>query len=164
MNLNLDAPPEKHDGSACYHSPLPTRLGIDWPCNNPFQSIAVRGLELIHVFEAALGILQAYRPSRTARVVFEPRSGTGCAATEAPRGLTYHRYAIDDQGLVTLAAIIPPTSQNQAQIEDDLRAYVGVIAQTDDQTMARDCEHLVRSCDPCISCSTHALKLKVDRV
>ena len=114
VNLNLDrlSPTARRVAS---------EVGIDWPCKNPFQSIVVRGLELIHAFEEALGILQAYRPSRTPRVAFELRSGTGCAATEAPRGLLYHRYAIDDQGLVTLAKIIPPTSQNQAQIEDDLR-------------------------------------------
>ena len=142
---------------------LVDELSIDWPCGNPYQSIVARGLELVHAFEEALSILRDYRPPKTARVSFQSRAGTGCAATEAPRGLLYHRYEIDDAGMVVSAKIIPPTSQNQRQIEDDLRALVPVVEAADDQRLAEQCERLVRSYDPCISCSTHFLKLKVDR-
>jgi sulfhydrogenase subunit alpha len=139
-------------------------LSIEWPCGNPYQSIVARGLELVHAFEEGLSILRSYRPPKTPRVEFQPRAGLGCAATEAPRGLLYHRYEIDDAGLVVLAKIVPPTSQNQRQIEDDLRALVPVVEAADDQRLAEQCERLVRSYDPCISCSTHFLKVKVDRV
>ncbi len=142
---------------------LVDQLSIDWPCGNPYQSIVARGLELVHAFEVALSILRDYRPPKTARVAFLPQAGTGHAATEAPRGLLYHRYEIDDAGLVVSAKIVPPTSQNQRQIEDDLRVLVPVVEAADDQRLAEQCERLVRSYDPCISCSTHFLKLKVDR-
>jgi coenzyme F420-reducing hydrogenase alpha subunit len=139
-------------------------LGVTWPCHNIFQSIIARGLELIHAFEEALQIIKAYHPEGISRVSYEHCPGTGCAATEAPRGLLYHRYTVDAQGLVTQGTIVPPTAQNQGQIEDDVRALVPSIATLDDEKMALHCEHLVRSYDPCISCSTHFLKLKVQRV
>ena len=86
-----------------------------------------------------------------------------CAATEAPRGLIYHRYAVGDDGLVTAAKIVPPTSQNQAQIEDDLRHWLPRLLDRPEQEMTLACEHLVRNYDPCISCSTHFLRLVLER-
>ena len=156
VNLNLDrlSPTARR---------VADEVGIAWPCRNTFQSIVARGLELIHAFEEALGILRNYRPVPPARVPYEPRAGSGCAATEAPRGLIYHRYELDAAGRITHAKIVPPTSQNQAQIEADLRAYVPALTAADDTQMALDCERLVRNYDPCISCSTHFLKLTVDR-
>ncbi len=138
-------------------------LGIDWPCFNPFQSIIARGLELIHAYEEALSILRDYRPARPPRIEYEYRAGEGCAATEAPRGLLYHRYAVDADGKVKEGTIIPPTSQNQAQIETDLRGWVPRVVNNDDATTARQCENLVRCYDPCISCSTHFLKVQIER-
>jgi coenzyme F420-reducing hydrogenase alpha subunit len=157
LNLNLDrlSPTARR---------VADEVGINWPCRNTFQSIVARGLELIHAFEEALQILKDYRPDRSPRVEFQHRAAEGCAATEAPRGLLYHRYAVDDSGLVTFAKIVPPTSQNQGQIEDDLRARVPGISDVDDVALALHCEHLIRNYDPCISCSTHFLKLKIDRV
>jgi coenzyme F420-reducing hydrogenase alpha subunit len=74
----------------------------------------------------------------------------------------YHRYEVGEDGLVRLAKIVPPTSQNQAQIEDDLRFYAPQLGE-DDARIATGCEHLVRSYDPCISCSTHFLKVDIER-
>ena len=138
-------------------------IGIAWPCFNPFQSIVARGLELIHACEEALTIVRSYDPVEPARIPYAYRDGTGCAATEAPRGLLYHRYAVDGAGQVTQATIVPPTSQNQAQIESDLRSWLPRVLGSDDARTARQCENLVRCYDPCISCSTHFLKLKLER-
>jgi len=142
---------------------LADELKIESPCVNPFKAIVARGLELVHAFEEALDILRSYQPPQPPRVAYSYRAGEGCAATEAPRGLLYHRYLVDDAGRVTFATIIPPTSQNQRQIEDDLRAYLPQILKGDDQATALGCERLVRSYDPCISCSTHFLKVRFDR-
>lgn len=139
------------------------QVGVDWPSHNPFHSIIARSVELIHAFEEAIGIIQAYRPPKPARVPYEYRQGTGCAATEAPRGLLYHRYSIDDAGKLTKAVIVPPTSQNQAQIENDLRRFAPSIVSHDDAEAGRQLENLVRCYDPCISCSTHFLKVSIDR-
>jgi len=138
-------------------------VGIDWPCFNPFQSIVARGLELIHAFEEALDILRQYQPARPPRVEYAPVAGQGCAATEAPRGLLYHRYSVDAEGKVREAKIVPPTSQNQPQIEADLRRWVPRVLSEDEATTARQCENLVRCYDPCISCSTHFLRVQIDR-
>ena len=97
------------------------------------------------------------------RIAYEPRAGEGCHATEAPRGLLYHRYRIGDDGLISEAKIVPPTSQNQPQIEDDLRGFVPTVTSLDDAEATRRCEHLIRNYDPCISCATHFLKLNIDR-
>ena len=130
---------------------------------NVFRSIVARALEVVHAYEEALEILHDYRPPQPPRIVYDYRAATGCAATEAPRGLIYHRYAVGTDGLVTSAKIVPPTSQNQAQIEEDLRAYLPNVLTDDDRQTARRCEDLIRSYDPCISCSTHFLKVKIDR-
>ena len=123
----------------------------------------VRGLELVHACEEALTILQTYRPPKPPRTRYQYRAASGCAATEAPRGMIYHRYAVDAEGLVAEAKIVPPTSQNQAQIEDDLRHWLPRLLDRPEAEITLACERLVRNYDPCISCSTHFLKLKIER-
>jgi coenzyme F420-reducing hydrogenase alpha subunit len=142
---------------------LADEVGIAWPCTNSFQGIVARGLELVHAYEEALDILRNYRPAKPPRVAYEYRAATGCSATEAPRGLIYHRYCVGDDGRVTEAKIVPPTSQNQGQIEDDLRHYLPLVLDRDESQTALACERLVRNYDPCISCSTHFLRFTLER-
>jgi coenzyme F420-reducing hydrogenase alpha subunit len=138
--------------------------GIAWPSRNNFQSIAARAVELIDAYEEAVHIVKNYNTEPAeSRVLFNPKPGVGCHATEAPRGLIYHRYRIGDDGLIAEAKIVPPTSQNQGQIENDLRAYVPRVAAFDDAVATRKCEHMIRNYDPCISCSTHFLDLRIER-
>ncbi|GAA3030668.1 hypothetical protein GCM10020000_04280 [Streptomyces olivoverticillatus] len=94
-----------------------------------------------------------------------PRAGTGHGATEAPRGTLYHRYTLDAEGLVTDACLVPPTSQNQGAIEEDLRRLVQNRLRQGDATdaeLTRLCERAIRNHDPCISCSAHFLDLTVE--
>ncbi len=154
----------------CYDqlTPLARReadnCGVSWPCYNNFQSIVARGIEMIVAYEEAIRIIQDYHAEpAVSRVPYQPRAGEGCHATEAPRGLLYHRYRIGEDGLIAEARIVPPTSQNQGQIEADLQAYVPQIISLDDAVATRKCEQLIRNYDPCISCATHHLKLKIDR-
>jgi coenzyme F420-reducing hydrogenase alpha subunit len=138
--------------------------GIAWPSRNNFQSIAARAVEMIDAFEEAVAIAKDYNAEpATSRVHFTPKPGVGCHATEAPRGLIYHRYRIGDDGLIAEAKIVPPTSQNQGQIENDLRAYVPRIVGFDDAAATQKCEHMIRNYDPCISCSTHFLEMRIER-
>jgi coenzyme F420-reducing hydrogenase alpha subunit len=95
-------------------------------------------------------------------VEYALRAGEGCAATEAPRGLLYHRYRINDQGIVQSARIVPPTCQNCRRIEDDLRLMVHDILDRPDAEIVDACEKLVRNYDPCISCSTHAVRIQIN--
>lgn len=138
-------------------------VGMTPPCRNPFKSILARGVEMIHVYEEALSIMQQYRPVRPSRVAYEHCAGRGSWATEAPRGTLYQRYNVDGAGRITEACIVPPTSQNQGQIEADLRVYIPLVPHEDDAQLGLACERLVRSYDPCISCATHFLKLRVER-
>ena len=133
------------------------------PVANPFRSIVVRALEVLFAFEEALQIIDAYQTPDRPRAAFEPRAGVGHGCTEAPRGTLYHRYELDDDGRVVTARIVPPTSQNQGRIEDDLRSFVGSIADLPDAELQWRCEQAVRNYDPCISCATHFLTLTVDR-
>jgi coenzyme F420-reducing hydrogenase alpha subunit len=142
---------------------LVDEIGFESPCMNPYKSIVARGLEVVHAYEEALSILRDYRPFQSSRIEYRHQAGEGCAATEAPRGLIYHRYRVNDAGAVEFAKIVPPTSQNQKQIEDDLRNYLPSILAESDDRVAQLCERLVRNYDPCISCSTHFLKVHWER-
>lgn len=138
---------------------LADEIGFEQPCMNPYKGIIARALEIVHAYAEALTILREYQPFQPPRIAYQYRAGTGCWATEAPRGLIFHRYSVDDQGKVQAAKIVPPTSQNQLQIENDLREMLPAILQESDEQVALKCEKLVRSYDPCISCSTHFLKV-----
>jgi len=137
--------------------------GIGWPSRNPFTSIVARAVELVHACEEALALMDAYQEPERSRVECSLRAGEGAAATEAPRGTLYHRYRINDQGLVEYAKIVPPTSQNLHRMEDDLRLFLPGVLERPEAEITAMCEQLIRNYDPCISCSTHFLKLKVDR-
>lgn len=138
-------------------------VGLGDACRNPFMSIVVRALEVLHAFDLALRLIDGYEPPDAAAVEAEPRAGTGFGCTEAPRGILYHRYRIDDRGLIREAKIVPPTSQNQAMIEDDLRHLLQQNIELTDPELQWKCEQSIRNYDPCISCATHFLKLDVAR-
>ncbi|MCA9120261.1 MAG: Ni/Fe hydrogenase subunit alpha [Planctomycetaceae bacterium] len=157
VNLCLEQllPTARREAEAC---------GIVWPSRNNFHSIVARGVELIEAFEEAVQIVSLYNAEPgVSRIEFAPRAAEACHATEAPRGLIYHRYRIDDDGLIAEAKIVPPTSQNQGQIEDDLREFVPSVLQYEDAEATRRCEQMIRNYDPCISCATHFLTLQIDR-
>jgi sulfhydrogenase subunit alpha len=136
-------------------------VGLEAPCRNPFRSIIVRAIELVHACDEAVAIIDNYRVPERPAVAVEPRSGTGHGATEAPRGLLYHRYSLAADGSIADARIVPPTSQNQAQIEDDLRRFVEPRLELGKAELTHRCEQAIRNYDPCISCSTHFLDLRV---
>jgi len=137
--------------------------GLGPVCRNPFQSIVVRAVELVQACDDALAIIAGYEQPDAPAVEVTPRRAVGHGATEAPRGLLYHRYEIDDDGTILDATIVPPTSQNQLAIEEDLRAVVEHGLDLSDEQLSLRCEQTIRNHDPCISCATHFLKLTVDR-
>ncbi len=140
------------------------RVGLGAVCTNPFRSIVVRAVELVAACDEALSLAQRYIPPDPPAVPVPARAGVGTGATEAPRGLLFHRYELDAEGTILNARIVPPTSQNQLTIEDDLRrvAQEGITLE-DDQLQLR-CEQAVRNHDPCISCAAHFLDVSVERV
>jgi sulfhydrogenase subunit alpha len=142
---------------------LAAEVGLGEVCRNPFRSIVVRAVETVYAADEALRIIAQYEPPDPPGVEAVPRAGTGHGCSEAPRGICWHRYEIDDAGSILDAKIVPPTSQNQKTIEEDL---VGVVRQSlhlSDDELSHRCEQTIRNYDPCISCATHFLRLEVVR-
>ena len=137
--------------------------GLGRSCRNPFRSIVVRAVEIVCAIEEALRLIEEYHPPAAPSVPVTPREGAGYGVSEAPRGVLYHRYELDGDGIVRSARIVPPTSQNQRAIEDDLRRFVQARLDFDDTRLTSACEQAIRNYDPCISCSTHFLDLRIDR-
>jgi coenzyme F420-reducing hydrogenase alpha subunit len=130
---------------------------------NPYRSIVARAIELVQVAAEAIDIVDGFERLEEAAVSWEPRPGIAAWATEAPRGLLFHRYEIGDDGLIAAATIVPPTSQNQAAIEADIAAFAPRVLDLPMEAATHRLEQLIRSYDPCISCATHFLDLSVDR-
>jgi sulfhydrogenase subunit alpha len=137
--------------------------GLAPECRNPFKSIIVRAVEILFALEEALAIIEAYEVPEAPALEVTPRQAVGYAVTEAPRGLLYHRYRLDEQGIIQEAKIVPPTSQNQKIMERDLYHFVAPRLDLPEEELTWRCEQLVRNYDPCISCATHFLKLQIER-
>ena len=163
----LTGPLARYSLSSQWLSPLAREAasdaGLGPSCDNPFRSIIVRAVEVVYAIEEALRIIAAYEPPDRPAVDVPPRAGVGCGASEAPRGTLWHRYEIGADGIISAARIVPPTSQNQATIEADLRAFVEARIDLEDDELTRQCEQAIRNYDPCISCATHFLNLTVER-
>lgn len=155
-NLNYDKLPPLVQGAA-------QAAGLGETVNNPFKSIIVRSLETLYAVDEALRIIHEYEMPDQPYIEMLPHAATGWGCTEAPRGILYHRYSIDDDGIILDAQIVPPTSQNQKTIEDDLWQYVEMALDLPEDQLTWHCEQAIRNYDPCISCSVHFLKLDIDR-
>ncbi|MGQ9680331.1 MAG: Ni/Fe hydrogenase subunit alpha [Candidatus Bathyarchaeia archaeon] len=133
-------------------------IGFKTPSFNPFHSPIARALEIIHSLDECIEILEMMPYSEDAKS-FEAKAGLGCALTEAPRGLNYHSYLFDKDGITMKADITPPTCQNQRNIEMDLREFIPSLLHLPDDEIAKRCGMLIRSYDPCISCSVHTVNI-----
>jgi sulfhydrogenase subunit alpha len=142
---------------------LVKELGLPPVVTNPFQSIVVRSVEIVEAVVESLRLIREYEQPDPPALALTPRAGVGHGISEAPRGILYHRYEIDDAGLIREARIIPPTAQNQRRIELDLEAFVASNLDLEDSELTLRCEQAIRNYDPCISCATHFLSLEIDR-
>ncbi len=157
LNLNRDRLPD--DVQA-----LLAEIGFALPSGNVFHSMLARAVEILLALREALRLLADYRVPASPWVAATPRAGVAVGCTEAPRGLLWHRYEIDADGLVRTARIVPPTAQNQARIEEDLRlSLLNFGLDHADDALRLHCEKVIRNYDPCISCATHFLRLNVQR-
>ncbi len=163
----LAGPLARYSLNSSYLSPVARQAaadaGLGRQCRNPFRSVLVRAVEVVYAVEEALRIIGSYQRPDQPSVPVTPRAATGHGISEAPRGVLYHRYVLDAAGLIRAATIIPPTSQNQAAIEDDLRRLAEANLDLDDGALTSLCERVIRNYDPCISCATHFLTLTVNR-
>jgi coenzyme F420-reducing hydrogenase alpha subunit len=132
-------------------------------CNNPFKSIIARAVETLYAFEEAIRIIENYKDTDEPSISYNVVAGTGYGCTEAPRGICWHTYTVDENGIIENARIVPPTSQNQKTIEDDLYWYVDKFKDLPEDELTWQCEQAIRNYDPCISCATHFLNLEIER-
>jgi sulfhydrogenase subunit alpha len=157
LNLNFDRLPAEVAAAA-------RATGVAWPSSNPYTSIVARAVEILYALEEALRIVDVYEPPVAPAARWEPRAGVGRAVTEAPRGILYQHYETDERGLVRHARIVPPTAQNQAQIEADLRDLAPEVLRLSKAEATHLCETAIRNYDPCISCAAHFLRLEIERL
>ncbi len=134
-------------------------VGVLPPVKNPFKSIVVRSIETVYAYEEALRLIAEYEEPDACSVKVEPQAGLGFGASEAPRGTLYHRYRLDDEGMIIDAKIVPPTAQNQPSIESDMRKFVTANIDMDREKLTWRVEQAIRNYDPCISCATHFVKI-----
>jgi len=139
-------------------------MGIAPGVANPFKGILVRMVETAWAIEESIKIINAYKKPEHASVHYVVKAGRGMAVSEAPRGMIYHRYTIDEKGHVLDARIVPPTAQNQPTIEADLKLFVERNLDMPEDKLTWECEKAIRNYDLCLSCATHFLKLHIDRV
>jgi len=154
LNLNLDqlGPNAKKAAEG---------INLALPLGNPYKALLARAIETVEAFERAIRLIKEYSPVGSPAAELQLKTGLGAAATEAPRGLLYHHYSIDDKGFVKDAKIVPPTAQNLGRMEADLWQLAPSLLAMQHAEATLKAEHLLRSYDPCISCATHFLNLKV---
>lgn len=158
INLNRDKLPEAVTS-------VMDATGIRFPSRNMFHSIVARAVEIHFAIVEAIHLLENFAEPQSDNMEIEPLAGIGFGCTEAPRGLLWHRYELDAGGLVKQARIVPPTSQNQARIEEDLRCSLEQFGlQHDEADLRLHAEKVIRNYDPCISCATHFLQLDVEHL
>ncbi len=136
------------------------KTGVTFPSANLWHGFLARAIEIRYALGEALRLLSELPQDVLPFVPAPPATGVAIAATEAPRGLLWHRYDLGEDGRVEKARIIPPTSQNQSLIEEDLQqSLLEAGPGAPEEEILRRSERIVRNYDPCISCATHFLKL-----
>jgi sulfhydrogenase subunit alpha len=136
-------------------------LGISAPCYNPYMITVAQLVETYLVVEDSISLIDRILKIglKEEKLEVKPRAGRGVSAVEAPRGILFHDYTYDDKGIITKANCIIPTNQNHANIQKDLEELVPKILNKSEDEIRLAMEMLVRAYDPCVSCSTHALKV-----
>jgi len=156
LNLNLDRLPEPVLGNL-------QATGVRFPSTNMFHSALARAVEIHCALWEAIRLLEGYRPAEP-YIEATPRAGVGYGCTEAPRGILWHRFEMDEQGRVVNTDIVPPTAQNQARIEQDLHRSLSAFGLDHaPESLRLRAEMVIRNYDPCISCATHFLHLNLER-
>ncbi|HAT8179456.1 TPA: Ni/Fe hydrogenase subunit alpha [Legionella pneumophila] len=152
------------------HLPVPIHLllqslNIQFPSRNMCHSIIARAVEMYYCVLEAIRILEQYDLPEQSHPEIKPQAGEGVGCTEAPRGMLWQHYLFDENGQVLQARIVPPTSQNQARIEEDLKhSLIQFGLNQEEEEIRYFSEMIIRNYDPCISCSTHFLNLKINRI
>jgi coenzyme F420-reducing hydrogenase alpha subunit len=141
---------------------LADKFGLKQNCNNPFMNTIAQLVEVVHILERSIQLIDELLTTgiKQEKAVSKPRAGVGAAAVEAPRGILFHKYQFDENGLCEAADLCIPTNQNHASIQNDFEKLVPEIIDEGEEAVRQKLEMLVRAYDPCVSCSTHMLDVK----
>ncbi len=155
--FNLNA-----DGLLPLAKSVAEQFGLKKGCCNPYMNSIAQLVETVQVIEHSLQLIDELLTAgiKEEKLKVKPKAGEGAGGVEAPRGILFHRYAFDHDGNCTGANLTIPTNQNHANIQKDFEALVPQIMDRSQDEMRLLMEMLVRSYDPCISCSTHYLDVK----
>jgi len=136
-------------------------LGLKAPCYNPFMNSVAQVVETVHGVEEAGRLIDELLDKglkeEDRRILV--KAGRGVGAVDVPRGILFHDYTYDKNGTCVEANCIIPTNQNHANIQKDMEALLPQILDKPEKEISLSLEMLVRAYDPCISCSTHFLKV-----
>jgi sulfhydrogenase subunit alpha len=140
-------------------------LGLKSPNYNTFMINIAQFVEIVHSVDDSIKIIDELLAEgldeNKATVPVKVRAGRGVGIVEAPRGALIHDYTYDGNGRVTKANLIIPTNMNYANVEKDMEKFVPEIIEKSEDEIRLGCEMLIRAYDPCISCSTHYLNVKL---
>jgi coenzyme F420-reducing hydrogenase alpha subunit len=140
-------------------------LGLKAPCYNTFMINIAQFVEIIHCIDDSIKLIDELMVSgldeNKAIVSVKPKAGRGVGVVEAPRGLLIHDYTYDADGKIEKANLIIPTNMNYINVEKDMAAYLPLIIDKSEDEIRLAMEMLIRAYDPCISCSTHFLNVKL---
>jgi len=131
---------------------------VKLPSKNPFYNNLSQAIEVIHCIDHAIQVCgMKIKPEPVEQPQLRP--GTGVGAVEVPRGTLWHEYTLNEQGVITKANIVTPTAQNLLNMQEDIRQFVPSILNKPRETIVLEVEKLIRSYDPCFSCSAHFLEV-----
>jgi len=136
------------------------KFGLRFPSANPYENNIAQALEVVHVIDMAIEILNSFKVKDEEVVKPVLKKSRGVAIIEAPRGILIHDYELDKNGIVTKANVVTPTAQNLKNIEDDIYKLLPSLLSKTENEVIFELEKLIRAYDPCISCSAHFLKIK----
>lgn len=137
-----------------YIRSIAAEIGLNLPSDNPFHNNIAQAIEIITGINECVDLLSEFELKADDAQV-RVSSGVGACVFEAPRGVLYHYYEINNRGLIEKADIVTPTAHNFAAIEDDLLHLAATFRGMPHLTLKRDCGELIRAYDPCFSCSVH---------
>jgi coenzyme F420-reducing hydrogenase alpha subunit len=136
-------------------------LDMKPPVHNTFLNTYAQMVEYADSLQDSIDIIDELleKGLRNEKIDIKPRAGRGIGAVEVPRGILFHEYTIDQLGNCTKANCIIPTNQNHANIQYDMEAIAPSLVALPKEEIELTLEMLVRAYDPCISCSTHFVKV-----
>jgi sulfhydrogenase subunit alpha len=134
-------------------------------CHNPFMNNIAQLVEIVHSVEDSIKLINELEAAGLKsqpeynKPEIKVKAGHGVGAVEVPRGILFHDYTYNDKGICTKANCVIPTNQNHGNIELDMKALLPKILDKTEKEIELSLEMLVRAYDPCISCSTHYVKV-----